>query len=417
MALAEPAALVLAQVADTAGDRTVALLASLLVAAVLSAVSLLAASLADVRIPVPVLLGSYAFALTSGAGIGLPGLPPGFDNVSSLLGAAAVAGLLPHLSVPGGTRSLPTAALPWLALVGWCLLTTTWSTDPAASVGPSIALVSSAGLFALAALPVVTRRDVAAVGVASASGAVLQSLYALYLAATGNLQQSNGRLERFSTEGGDPNHTAAALLLPLALALWWSLQADTRSSRLLARGAALVMVAAILLTGSRGGLLGMLVVVLSLTVLAPSRARRNVGAVLTVVGLALAVGLATAPTDVTDRLFKSNSTGRTAIWEVGLAACANGCWAGSGFGTFGEVYRQTWLQRLDLVGNGNRPWAAHNVALQTGVETGVVGLVLLVLGGVLLWRAVWRLPRSSGAPVLAALSGTAVASGFVSNLS
>lgn len=204
----------------------------------------------------------------------------------------------------------------------------------------------------------------------------------------------------------DPNDLAYTLvsLLPLVLA--------ARLTSGLLRGwrgwgAAGLIVVAVLLTGSRGGLIGLGVVVVG-AVLFPlgfsssgQLLRPSVGRAL--LYTALAVGAATAlwghlPSETRERLatitdlqndYNMNTqlqTSRSAVWIRNVTYALRRP-IGFGIGTSAGVD--------GLAGGGYR--APHNSVVQAFVELGFIGLFLYLQGYVTAWRALSHLRREGAA--------------------
>jgi O-antigen ligase len=369
------------------------------------------------RSPVGALVAAYAAIVPLGSAVDLPlPLPPPFDTLSSVVGVLASAALLAQLALlRHGTRRLSRAVPAWLLFLGLAGTTFAWSVDPAATAKEVFLLASVAALYVVAALLPITAAEVDRIGTAIVAGATAASLFGLALFATGHAAVGKSGAPRFLITGDDPNHTAAGLLLPLLLALWRSL--DARRSvpaRLAWASSATAMGLGIILTGSRGGIVAAFIGIVTLG-LQTGSARRflTAGAAIAVVGF-LAVAL--APAALQQRLLESDSTGRTEIWRLGLTACSQYCVAGSGWGTFPDVYQAQFRTDPNAGGFRTAGFRAHNIWLQALIELGVAGLVLLVVAFAVTGRELLAVPRADRAPPLAALVALAVASSLVSNL-
>ena len=92
----------------------------------------------------------------------------------------------------------------------------------------------------------------------------------------------------------------------------------------------------------------------------------------------------THPFGLAERTFASatSSSGRLDIWQVGLAACADYCGIGSGWGTFPDVYAETQatVPGARVLTGEEGSYQAHNLWLLAIVELGVAGLLLLLIG-------------------------------------
>lgn len=198
---------------------------------------------------------------------------------------------------------------------------------------------------------------------------------------------------------GDANELAAALIVSGALGLAFALDRRRDATvRVLAAGSALLCVVGILLTLSRGGLLGLLAAgVVGVFVAGRRRGRAATG----VVVLALmAVGYFAlfASTSARERVTTAGGgTGRVDLWTIGLRMLEDHPIRGVGTGQFQAtsveyLIRPGTFQRADYV--LVHPLVTHNTYLNVAAELGLVG------GGLFLaWIAVsvWSAVRAIGA--------------------
>lgn len=221
---------------------------------------------------------------------------------------------------------------------------------------------------------------------------------AVALALTAILSFHGGRAS--ATVSYDPNDLAYVLVSTLPLALGFALTARTKANRLINAAVCAVLLVALLLTSSRGGLFG-LVATLAIMVLIPLRRSQSGKSrnriVLPVVGLVCAFTLVWSflPAETRDRLSSvlqlgsdynmdtTNADSRSAIWERGLTAAVRRP-VGYGVDTF---------QMVD-VRMGGKFRASHNSYLEVLVELGLLGLLLFIRMYVLSWRALQRVRES-----------------------
>jgi O-antigen ligase len=219
------------------------------------------------------------------------------------------------------------------------------------------------------------------------------------LALGGLVYRGDGRLA-FGRQY-DPNDLAFVLiaLLPIVLAFWRVQRGVLRWAWLAIAGAS---VSVILLTQSRGGLLGLLLVVSYLAAVGAWRTRFQTGFRFgrVLVGWVLLAFLAVGawvvlPGDAKERYatlldpqsdynMTATREGRIAIWQRGLGALAERPW-GVGVGAYpmAEMARSGYWR------------TAHNSVLELSVELGVVGGVLYLL---MFWRGWHVLGRVMTAP-------------------
>lgn len=73
-------------------------------------------------------------------------------------------------------------------------------------------------------------------------------------------------------------------------------------------------------------------------------------------------------------------TGRTEIWQTGLAVSQNAPFLGTGYAAFwvgGQLYAEQIWDQFDIIAKSG--FHFHNLFIQTYVETGVIGLLLLIV--------------------------------------
>ena len=187
--------------------------------------------------------------------------------------------------------------------------------------------------------------------------------------------------------GLDPNESAALFVFTLPFAI--ALGSSGEKRRWLGFGIALLLVAAVVATGSRGGVVGLLAVGATLVLRAgPSKRGGYILAVTTCAAVfALTADesqwarfstILTPKSDynVTDR------EGRIQVWTRGIGYMVTHPVLGTGISSF-EIAEGVLSGKLSQ-GNGVRYTAAHNSFVQIGAELGIFGLTAFVTG---LWAA------------------------------
>lgn len=375
------------------------------------------------RQPMRIALPLYAAVMPFGGLIAIGSSK--FTSLSSLIGILLGVGLLLHLPMNRRASNRLSLTVPfWLFFLGIAGITLLWSINPSKSGNSFVILGSLIIVYVLIAMSPVDRDVLRRVENGLIIGGVAAVAYGLFqLAVLGGFPDDPfipgaPRDGRFGNDLLGPNNQAVALMLPLVISLSRSAMAVEAAKRAQYAGIAALLLGGILMTGSRGGILATIVAVVALVASTP-RGRGRLLAYATV-GLVIAgyvwiahpFGLAERTTETA-----TSSSGRTDIWQVGLAACPNYCPFGSGWGTFPEVYAQTQAEVAGasvLVGGG--AYEAHNVWLLVIIELGLVGLLLLVAA--LLTSAIEaaRLPGVLRGPPLSALIATVFAASFLSNL-
>ncbi len=218
----------------------------------------------------------------------------------------------------------------------------------------------------------------------------LYGIYTFYLAPS--LLNVDGRL---TGTMGDPNQFAASMIARLPLMLSLLVVEKHRQKQLFLLLGAGIMVYAVTLTGSRGGLLSM-----GLSFILFAFLQKNRGVWLTVLVIASIVGLVAMPlsmkqrvglvkSDAPDRL--GNSTDRRESYQIfGWQLAQQNPILGVGLRGFTEAYAHSEYRFLQGDSEGR---VAHNTYLEIVTGTGFVGLTgFLLLLGTSMFMA-WKFTR------------------------
>lgn len=200
---------------------------------------------------------------------------------------------------------------------------------------------------------------------------------------------------RAAGTGGHPAllGKAVILLLPVILLLGQTAQRRTRT------WATVALVAAVVATGatvSRANVLGAVALILSWSLLLPSRGtwrqKLSIPILLALISLPFLNEL------MTRFLADPDGGSRPALREAGLEQISRNPWIGTGPNNFVVVVRE-WSVVVDRTG-----YPVHNALLLLWAEVGLAGAVLILLPVIaLLCRAIARAPRDAARhPVLAA---------------
>lgn len=247
------------------------------------------------------------------------------------------------------------------------------------------------------------------------SGLVL-SIVSLAYIATGGYTPS----QRLQVLGVNENALGILALVTLLGVLWMAMYPPKRMAplaNLVAFSAMLVSIVLIVLSGSRGSAISLVVTLFAFLFFKSTRRWGVMGLII------LGVGAIVAPFlfSTTIERFAASSSGsdtllggREVIWQAAWLLVKDHPLVGVGIGNAG-VYLASYLQLFTSVLNMNSQLSTHNPPLMIWVETGLVGLVLYL--GVLV-SAVWTAVRTyfrnrrAGANMLTAYFAL-IAAGFI----
>ena len=204
-----------------------------------------------------------------------------------------------------------------------------------------------------------------------------------------------GDLNRITGTVGDPNLLASVLIVGMVVAI--ALALDVQRSppmRLLFAGSAVLSLAAVFATVSRGGMVALGAALLaSVAVAGPRRGRMAVAVCLVAVTAVGYFALFASAAQI-DRLETSDGgSGRTDIWKVGWRMVEANPVHGVGGGNFSVssvhylLVDPGAIPRSDFI--VDTPAVAHNLYLEVLAELGIVGLALFLgVAGASLWCSV-----------------------------
>lgn len=324
-------------------------------------------------------------------------------TLTRLVAIVTAAALLFNMIATRRVLTPPKSWTAWALYILLASLSALWTIDSNATTLTLAMMVQLFVFFSILAVFPADRKDVRILGSIIVLSGAFMSAFGLASYAGGFRSQEDRLSIGLNGLTLDPNHVAASLLLPLALAVGTVL--ETRDIRLRFGGAiaTILMLMTLFLTGSRGGLIAL--AVMFLYIAWRTRYRIQVLALMAVAG----IGSLFAPT-VWDRFADKGLTGgsgRLFIWNVGGLAFKDHWLTGAGIGAFPSAYNHELLATFQPIFQGwSRP--AHNAYLSAGVELGVLGFVLLVYAW---WRS-WDDARGN-AVIEASIIGLAVASYFL----
>ena len=286
---------------------------------------------------------------------------------------------IPHLA------SLhPVFASSALVLLCWAFASMLWATDPVSARLTALRFAQGILLIFIVFSAVRERRHLTWIVYAFLLGAVLSA--SVGLAGVTQSERADIYASGRLTGGiGDPNELAAILLPALSFALFMLMTKKGILLRWLLLGAAFICALALFRTESRGGLIGLAVMLLaSLALSGPVRARVTM-MVLAISGLALVYFALIAPPQALARVTafsEGGGSGRTDLWGIALDISRNHPLVGVGAGNFPLVepsyaFGNRNLPRFDLI--VDTPKVVHNMYLHVLVELGAIGFILFAV--------------------------------------
>ena len=268
--------------------------------------------------------------------------------------------------------------------VAWVGLSIVWAEDVALAIDQATVFLLVAILYVIVFTAVRTRRNAMYVLGAFVLGTAITATYGLIVRPDPNGQSA----ERLASTISDPNFLAAILVAGIVLGGAGFLAA--RGNRIVQAGAlttVLLCLTAFVLTGSRGGIVGLAAALIA-AVAFGGRWRPQIAlAATTVVVLAIGYYTTLAPPELTQRLASatqgevSRLDTRSTIWTVAWRMATDSPLTGVGVGNFEArsidyIIQPGSTYRTDRV--IDNPGVSHNSYLGPFAELGLVGVSLFL---------------------------------------
>jgi O-antigen ligase len=294
-------------------------------------------------------------------------LLPGVGTLTRTFGLVAFAAWGLSLLVTRRVRRPESFHLLVVGFIVWVVMSFFWTVDIPSTYERIVTFVQLLGLVLMVWDLCDRAQAIRAALQAYVLGASVTFIALLLVSFGGGVQEYSNRL---TSVGADPNNMALSFALGVPMAWYLALHTNRRAVRWANGGYLAAAMLGIALSGSRAGVIaGVIAILFVLTTFAQLR-YSAITASLAVVAGGLVTIRAFVPARTLDRLMsigdefaRGDLNGRVAIWRDGLNTFIERPILGSGAGTI----------RFGLP-TGT---VGHNLAVEMGVELGIVGLVLL----------------------------------------
>jgi O-antigen ligase len=340
------------------------------------------ALLAFVNLPAALVVFTFLafleFALPTGAAVSFS------KGAGLLLAMAWIARVVTSRDEETFFSAHPATTYLMLAYLGWGVLSLTWTESTSETLVDLSRYLLNFALLVITFTAVRTRTAVMAIFTAWVVGTAVTALYGLINSPTGDPAEA----VRLESSVGNANVLATILVAGLVLAIGTAAAARfSPMLRLAATGTAVLALFSFVFTGSRSGVIALVVVVIAAVVVAGRRWRgRALLGALALTLTAVVFFAAFAPADIRDRIAQTvpgqvpDTEGRSTLWQVGWRMVEDHPVRGVGLGSFQSssihyLLEPGSLSRSDQI--IDTPKVAHNIYLQALAEQGVIGLLML----------------------------------------
>jgi O-antigen ligase len=286
------------------------------------------------------------------------------------------------------------AWLLWAAVAIYTSASLLWTSDPANGILVTSSVVQLFLFMTVLAMYPATKTEFRIALCFVIGCGVLAALYAVQQYLSGNIaSDSRVVLSLGSAYAIDSNYFGASFILPIAIGTCFIFYAKPLIGKLASGLATLVMLAGLLVTGSRGAFVAALAIFIFFAV----RSKYKVQAV---VFLALAGSVTLLFPSVYARFANDPSgqqgsgSGRTFIWQTGLYSLRDHIFFGTGVGSFSDTYDRNFLHVYQAAFQGwSRP--SHSILVGGLTELGIVGLLIVLSAWFVSFRQLRIIPKTS----------------------
>ena len=325
--------------------------------------------------------GLYLFLLPFDSVLSLPG---GEATLTKFLGVATMAALIATGLLRHRMTRPDFAALWWVLLIAYGIISMTWAIDAKRVVSGIPSALGLLVLYLVVASYRFSKDEFELLKKIILAGGVVAGIYSIYLFFTGSSYIRTGRASIMLAERTtNPNMFAFSLLIPASICIERILNQKKLIYKILFGSIIMIMLFGIGISGSRGGFLGLGVIVIVFILHGKQKVTFSmIAATLAILLFAL------LPEIFVSRLqeaIESQGSGRLGIWYVGWHALQKYWLIGAGASNFTEVYNEFAGYAPYFMGYGRGP---HNIYLGLLIELGVIGFAILIAGIVKHYRAI-----------------------------
>lgn len=298
-------------------------------------------------------------------------------SVSRIIGGILLCLWLFGIAVRGKILKPPFEIWLFVAFFVFSFASTLWTAAPELTIQRNITLVQQI-LFLFIMITVVDNsiKRLELVWFAYIFGALVTAIIMVSMYLTGQVSQMWWEFERYASFEQDPNTVAVMLSIGILLCIYLFENAKIRLLRIFYLISIMIMIAAILLTGSRGGLLSAIGVIFYVIISREGSVLKKVALSVTLIAAFLVIFMY-LPERITGRFMLTieqarvghiETTNRSRYWIAGLKQFAEAPLFGHGASAFREVIIEQPEISIERV--------AHNVPIQILVDYGLMGIIL-----------------------------------------
>lgn len=296
-------------------------------------------------------------------------------TITKFLGAATIAIFCLKGAFERKFCSPDKAIIWWVLFVLFSTTSYLWAIEPSLSVVRFSTMVGLFMLYAIIASYKVQKNEYEIIKKFIVLGGFLAAVTIIYLFIQGDTYSDRATLQ-YEGRWTNPTKLGFDMLLPLSIAVALVLKQKKKALKIVFWGCFVIILFGIILTGSRGSLVGACAILIGYLMLLRGKRIGLAGMVV----MAVVIIAPLVPEFFLERIAQSGESrvsGRADIWIVGLKALDKYCLFGAGLDNFPKAYTEFVNYSPVFDGLDRGP---HNIFLGLFVELGIVGIFLLIMG-------------------------------------
>lgn len=319
--------------------------------------------------------GLYAFFLPFDTILSISGNAEG-ATITKFLGILTILVFFFKAAIEKRLRFPNFSAIWWILFVSYGVLSVVWAIDPKLTTSTIPTAIGLLLLYLSVSVIRIEEHELAKLKWCILVGGVTAALFTIYLFSTGIGYK--GITDRASIIIGaramSPNIFALSLLIPISICIEIMLQKTQRTIRALFIAMLFIMTLSVILTGSRGGVLGLAVLFLIYAMKNKQKLFLTTALITVCVFIALML-----PDFIMERwgsAVETGGSGRLSIWYVAYKALEKYWVIGAGLSNFTKAFNEFFHYAPTFVS-----WSrsAHNFFIGMFIELGIVGIILMTV--------------------------------------
>jgi len=317
--------------------------------------------------------GAYVFFLPFDSVLSITGSTKG-ATLTKLLGIMTIIALV-FIGTFKNRLKTPSFSVIWLTLlIVLGVISASWAIQPALVLQIIPTAIGLLLLYIVAATVQIQKSEFETLKWFILVGGLIAAIVSIYLFSEGYFYKTSARATMLAGERQtNPNMFAFSLLLPVAVCIEMMLRKNRKMIRIFFGIILGVLVFSIIITGSRGGMLG--IAILAIVTIYFTRQKVTLTTMAAIIGIILALFIPDFFSERWGRLQDDYAGGRLSILYVAWFALGRYWLYGAGLRNFPNAYSEFSYHAPLYMGTHVD---SHNVYIEIFVELGIVGICLMI---------------------------------------